>query len=274
MITLISGQPYTIKVTEVTNTSRYPDGHLAPYTLGVSLDLVAGGQPVISPQFQSYAFGPGESRSIAKGNPFSFPITMPADLTLAAGAKFIARLLDQQQNILATGEEEVQVLQVLNVAGLYEVLAINDIPIARIQTATYRYIERNPEDEAYYRREVEVTVPAIVLSNPITQRTQGITVTWRNLNLGSIFNGLRMAFAVLDSSGYGLPDHSWYSIKGGAPLMPVPPIGQIVKTPVPYWYGVGAEPVLPKPGLNQQGYVNFSWAGTEFMILGLFDQME
>ena len=104
---LISGQTYTVKLSQVTNASKYPDGTPAPYTLAVSLDLLSGSAPIITTQKQSYAFGPGETRSIANGNPFAFSVATPSGYS---SATFVAKLLDANNNVLAQGSLDISII--------------------------------------------------------------------------------------------------------------------------------------------------------------------
>lgn len=104
---LNAGQVYTVKITSVTNTSHYPDGTPAPYTMSVSLDLLSGSTPILATQKQTYAFGPGETRSIDKGNPFAFDITAPSGYP---SATFIAKLLDTNNNVLAQASLAISIV--------------------------------------------------------------------------------------------------------------------------------------------------------------------
>ncbi len=104
---LNAGQKYTIKITAVTNTSKYPDGTPAPYTMSVSLDLLSGGTPILATQKQTYAFGPGETRSIDKGNPFALDIIAPSGYP---SATLVAKLLDANNNVLAQAQAAVNII--------------------------------------------------------------------------------------------------------------------------------------------------------------------
>jgi len=99
MMILVRGQTYTVKLSQVTNASKYPNGTPAPYTMSVSLGLLSGTTPIISTQNQSYTFGPGETRSVANGNPFSFVVTIPSGYSSAV---FVAKLLDANGNAMTT----------------------------------------------------------------------------------------------------------------------------------------------------------------------------
>lgn len=101
---LTAGGVYSIEIASVANTSKYPDGTLAPYTFTLTLDLLSGTTPLIQALRQTVSFGPGEVKSIVNGDPITFNVTMP---TSPGSFQLIAKLLDVGGNILNSGSANV-----------------------------------------------------------------------------------------------------------------------------------------------------------------------
>ncbi len=108
MITLLAGQPYTVKV-RVTNMST-KGGQPAAATMQISIAAVASSLPIGSGSL-TYPFAAGE------GKTFSFPINVPA--TAGAGA-IVAKLLDPNGNFVNSMGVDVVIAATPIVAGRIE----------------------------------------------------------------------------------------------------------------------------------------------------------
>jgi hypothetical protein len=104
-----AGQAYDIQIASIANNSVYTGTNVpAPYTFNIKLSLRNGSTDLITPITQSVSFAATEEKSVNRGDPVTFHVTMPTGI---ANPVLYVQLFDTNGTAIAYQGASIQIVQ-------------------------------------------------------------------------------------------------------------------------------------------------------------------